>query len=329
MANTGLIPGQRQFAPLPSGGVRRITARTAGRIAPAIGLFLLSLVLFDLMGLIIKHLSGRYSAAELSAYRNLFGLVPSLIALWMTASWRKGTRSLRIRQWKLAAVRGLSVTFAQLMFYLSLGIMAFATATTISYTTAIFTTALAVPILGERVGWVRWTAVALALTGAAVLLRPTPATFQPAALLALGAAVAMGTENIWIKKLTRREGRLQILLVNNMIGVCIAGTAALAIGWTAPTYAQWGALTGVGLSMAVAQSLYINGMARADASYVAPFNYGALVFAAIFDAVIFGAVPDWVSWLGAAVIVAGALLLALREGRKRPAGLHPGAGVVK
>ena len=45
-----------------------------------------ALVLFDLMGLIIKHLSPRYSAAELSAYRNLFGLLRSLIALWMTAS---------------------------------------------------------------------------------------------------------------------------------------------------------------------------------------------------------------------------------------------------
>lgn len=75
----------------------------------AILISIAALVLFDLMGLIIKHLSGRYSAAELSAYRNLFGLLPSLIALWMTASWRKGTRSLRIRQWKLAAIRGLSV----------------------------------------------------------------------------------------------------------------------------------------------------------------------------------------------------------------------------
>ena len=218
---------------------------------------------------------------------------------------------------------GVTLMFAAVAF------IPMADATALTFTSPVFTLIFAVLLLGERVGWVRWTAVALALTGAAVLLRPTPATFQPAALLALGAAVAMGTENIWIKKLTRREGRLQILLVNNMIGVCIAGTAALAIGWTAPTYAQWGALAGVGLSMAVAQSLYINGMARADASYVAPFNYGALVFAAIFDAVIFGAVPDWVSWLGAAVIVAGALLLALREGRKRPAGLHPGAGVVK
>ena len=215
------------------------------------------------------------------------------------------------------------------LMFASVAYIPMADATALTFTSPVFTLIFAVVLLGERVGWVRWAAVALALTGAAVLLRPTPESFQPAALLALGAAVAMGTENIWIKKLTRREGRLQILLVNNVLGVCIASAAVLALGWQLPTYAQWAGLAGVGLAMAAAQSLYINGMARADASFVAPFNYGTLVFAALFDAVIFGAVPDWVSWLGAAIIVAGALLLAWREGRKRPAGLHPGAGVVK
>ncbi|MBY6155434.1 DMT family transporter [Vannielia litorea] len=218
---------------------------------------------------------------------------------------------------------GVTLMFAAVAF------IPMADATALSFTSPVFTLIFAVVLLGETVGWVRWAAVAVALTGAAVLLRPTPESFQPAALLALGAAVAMGTENIWIKKLTRREGRLQILLVNNLVGVVIASAALLAVGWQSPTSAQWGALAGVGLSMATAQSFYINGMARADASFVAPFIYGTLVFAALYDAVIFGAVPDWVSWLGAAIIVAGALLLAWREGRKRPTRLHPVAGVVK
>ncbi len=218
---------------------------------------------------------------------------------------------------------GVTLMFASVAF------IPMADATALTFTSPVFTLIFAVVLLGERVGWVRWAAVAVALTGAAVLLRPTPESFQPAALLALGAAVAMGTENIWIKKLTRREGRLQILLINNVMGVAISSAVVLALGWQAPTWGQWAALAGVGLSMATAQSFYINGMARADASYVAPFNYGTLVFAALFDAVIFGAVPDWVSWLGAGIIVSGALLLAWREGRKRPVGLHPGAGVVK
>ncbi|WP_153044909.1 EamA family transporter, partial [Roseovarius indicus] len=131
-----------------------MTGRTNNAVM-GILISIVALVLFDFMALIIKALSVRYGAAELSAYRNLFGLVPSALALWMTATWRRGDRSLRMRQWRLAVGRGMAVTLAQLLFYLSLGLMAFATATTISYTTALFTTALAVPLLGERVGVIR------------------------------------------------------------------------------------------------------------------------------------------------------------------------------
>ena len=130
--------------------------RATDRTGLAIILSLVALTLFDAMGLIIKHLSEVYSAAELSAWRNLFGLIPSIIALWTSKVWHKTGRRLKIRQWKLALLRGAVVTFAQLSFYMALGLMAFATASTITYASALFTTALAIPILGERVGWVRW-----------------------------------------------------------------------------------------------------------------------------------------------------------------------------
>lgn len=132
-----------------------MTARAGDRLALAIGVFLLSLVLFDFMGLIIKHLSGSYRAAELSAYRNLVGLIPSTIALLTSRAWHNGGRKVRIRQWRLAAFRGFVVIFAQFLFYFSLGQLAFATANTIAYSNALFMTALAVPLLGERVGWLR------------------------------------------------------------------------------------------------------------------------------------------------------------------------------
>ena len=57
----------------------------------AIALSLLALTLFDAMGLVIKLLSPRYSSAELTAWRNLFGLIPSLLALWFSSGWPCGT----------------------------------------------------------------------------------------------------------------------------------------------------------------------------------------------------------------------------------------------
>ena len=193
-----------------------------------------------------------------------------------------------------------------------------ADATAIAFLNPVFGMLLAIPLLGERVGPWRWGAALIAMVGAMILLRPTPATFQPAALLALGAAVVMGMELIFIKKLSGREGPLQVLWFNNLLGVLIATCAVLPV-WQLPSADQWLALVALGLLMACAQACFVNGMARADASFVAPFSYATLVFAAVYDFVGFGVVPDGVSLIGACIILTGAAVLAWREGRQRPA----------
>ena len=203
---------------------------------------------------------------------------------------------------------GVTLMFAAVAF------IPMADATAISFLNPVFCMLFAIPLLGERVGPVRWTAAFIALFGALILLRPTPASFQPAALLALSAALIMGLELILIKKLSGREGPLQILLINNLIGVTIATIAVLPV-WQPPTAAQWAVLAGIGFAMAAAQACFVNGMARADASFVAPFSYATLVAAAIMDALVFGVLPDAVSVAGAAVILSGGILLAWREAR--------------
>lgn len=216
--------------------------------------------------------------------------------------------------WRLHVARtscgwaGITLMFAAVAF------IPLADATAISFLNPVFAMMLAIPLLGEKVGRIRWFAAFMAMLGALVLLRPTPDSFQPAALLALGAAMVMGVELIFIKKLAAREGTFQILLVNNLIGLGIATLAALPV-WQMPTTAQWGLLMGVGVSMALAQTCFVNGMARADASYVAPFSYATLIFAALYDLIFFDVLPDAISVLGTAIILTGAITLALREAR--------------
>ena len=205
---------------------------------------------------------------------------------------------------------GVSLMFASVTF-IPLG-----DATAISFLNPVFAMIFAIVLLGERIGPWRWGAAAIALAGAMILLRPTPESFQPAALLALGAAVVMGMELIFIKKLSGRERIFQILLINNGIGVTIATLAVWPV-WQIPSAMQWGALAGVGCLMACAQLFFVNGMARADASYVAPFSYATLIFATLYDFAAFGSVPDAISVLGSGVILAGAFVLAWREGRAK------------
>lgn len=189
-------------------------------------------------------------------------------------------------------------------------------ATAISFLNPVFGMLLAIPLLGEKVGPWRWTAAGLALLGAMILLRPGPDTFQWAGLLSLAAAALLGMELIFIKKLADREPPFQILLINNALGLIIA-TLAVVPFWSVPTGDQWIALAGIGVLMAGAQTCFINAMGRADASFVTPFSYLTLIFAALYDGVFFGQIPDAISWIGAAIIIGGAALLAWREAVNR------------
>ncbi|WP_298936986.1 DMT family transporter [uncultured Ruegeria sp.] len=205
---------------------------------------------------------------------------------------------------------GITLIFASVAF------IPMADATAISFLNPVFAMLLAIPLLKEGVGPWRWLAAAVALAGALILLRPTPDSFQPAALLALTAAVVIGMELIFIKKLSGREIPIQILLVNNAMGLAIA-TVAVSFVFQMPTPAQWAALAGIGVLMACAQACFVNGMARADASFVAPISYATLIFAALYDFVIFSVIPDVISIVGSAIILAGGLILVWREARIR------------
>ncbi|MVO16069.1 DMT family transporter [Parasedimentitalea huanghaiensis] len=205
---------------------------------------------------------------------------------------------------------GVSLMFASVAY------IPLADATAITFLNPVFAMMLAIPLLGERVGPWRWGAAVTALLGAMILLRPTPDSFQPAALLALAAAMIMGFELIFIKKLASRESPLQVLLINNTIGMLIASAAVIPV-WQMPSVGQWVALAAIGVLMACAQACFVNGMARADASFVAPFSYATLIFATLYDFLGFGAVPDAVTILGASIILTGAAVLAWREGRLR------------
>lgn len=150
----------------------------------------------------------------------------------------------------------------------------------ISFVNPVFAMLLAIPLLGEKVGPWRWLAAVIAIAGAMILIRPGTSAMQAGALLALGAALALGLELIFMKRLSGREAPLQILVVNNSMGLAIAACAVFWV-WQPPTPAQWAGMVGIGLVMACAQGFFINALARADASFITPFSYLTLVFAAL------------------------------------------------
>ena len=201
---------------------------------------------------------------------------------------------------------GVSCTFA------AAAQMPLAEATAISFLSPIWTMIFAIPFLGEKVGPIRWSAAAISMIGALILIRPGTEAFQFAAILALAAAVLIGLEMVVIKRLSGGEPAIRILFINNAFGATVSLSVASFV-WTQPTAEQWMLMITLGLIMVTAQSCFIQAMKSADASFTVPFFYTTLVFAAVYDFGLFGVIPEALSWLGAAVIIAGALFLAYRE----------------
>ncbi len=249
-------------------------------------------------------------ALMIGAGRYVFAFIPlAAIGLWKRPSF-KGTRlDLHFGRTLMGWGGGTSLFAAS-------ALMPLATATAISFLSPMIAMVLAILFLSERVGPWRWAAAGISLAGALILIRPGSEAFQPAALIALAAALMMGTETIFIKRLSGREPLLRILIVNNAMGTVLAVSAALFV-WTSPTPLQWLMMAGVGVVMVTAQACFVSAMRLADASYVMPFFYATLVFAALYDAAIFREWPDALGFVGAAIVVAGAVILAWREARAR------------
>ncbi len=289
------------------------------RIAPSFGLAvvvsLIALLLFDFMGLIIKYLAPRYSAAELSTYRNFLGILPGIIVLYLSSAWHQNGRIMRIRQWPLAIARGLCITFAQFMFYIALGLMDFATAATIGYASALFTTAFAVPILGEKVGLVRWSAVMVGFAGVVMVMKPGTDAFTWIAVLPAGAAALYALTAVLARRV---DDDVPSPLLNLYASLSAAvGSLILTLSTTGFTPIQSGEdalwLITMGVFGGTAALTLVIAYRMTEPSNLAPFSYFGIPLALLLGWIFFDEAPLDDILPGGILIVGAGLMIIWRE----------------
>lgn len=251
---------------------------------------------------------------QVSAGRFVFGFLTLVLVVLLRPALRPAFRNVH---WTWHAARSLTGFLGVSAMFGAAARMPLADATAISFLNPLVTMVLAIVILGESAERRKWVAAGLSIVGAAVLLRPGTEAFQPAALMALAAAVFLGVEALFIKRLSDAEPPLQILLINNAIGSVIALTAVSFV-WQMPNSPQWIGLVSIGMVMITAQSCFIQSMKRGQASLSIIVLYTVLVFAAFYDFLIFAVVPSVFTVIGATLIIAGALILALWPSRPTP-----------
>ena len=273
------------------------------------------ILLLDIMGVFIRILSATYPPQELSVLRNIFGMVPSILLLFWTASWHRAGRPWRIRQWKLAFARGGFVAFAQFCFYIALTRLEFATVSTLAFAGPMIVTALSVPVLGERVGLWRWIAVLGGFAGVVMVMGPGTDVFTMSALLPLGAAFGYACSAVAVRLFDEAVPSPLVNLYANLSA--LLGAAVLTVTTAEPVMiASWHdlgliALMGCAGGSGVLCLTFAYRMAQPSA--LAPFEYSGILFAFILGWFVFHEAPVDRLFPGVLLIVAAGLLIVWRE----------------
>jgi drug/metabolite transporter (DMT)-like permease len=290
-----------------------------GRFTRAVIYILLAILLFDLQGVIIKYLGDRYAVQQLASFRNVFGLIPSLLVLVMSREWHNRGRILMIRQWRLGLLRGLSIAAAQFCFYLAITKMELATASTLTFIGPVFITLLSIPILKHRVGAWRLLAVLTGFAGVLLIMAPGSEIFTPYSLLPLGAALGYSLSTVCVRLV---DDHVPTALINMYASVG-ALVGALAILFSTTGYqgveraSDWMLLLSMGLVGGCAVLALISAYRLARPASLSPFEYFGIPFAFVLGWIFFDEAPFDKLIPGVFLIVAGGMLIAWRE-RKKP-----------
>jgi drug/metabolite transporter (DMT)-like permease len=244
-----------------------------------------------------------------------FGRSLVALAAMLPFIWRAGPGVLRSNHLGIHLTRGTAGGIAMICAFYTLTKIPLADFTALSFTTPLFILLLAALILGERVGPRRWGAVAVGFLGVLVMIRPGAGAFDPNALGALVMALGIAIAVVLVKRLPPSESQITMLTYFCLVSLAISAAPA-ALVWRQPTATEALLLAAIGLLGVGSQSLMIRAFRAGEASFVAPFEYSRLLFAAALGSFLFAEAPDPWSYLGAAIIVAATLYLA-RQGSRR------------
>lgn len=273
-------------------------------------LVVLSGLLYTAGYVVAKLLSPRIDALQITFLRCvlLLGAAAAISPLLArpAAAWRRVLLPPRARELRLA---GIGVIGSSILVILAYARMPVVEVSAIAFTGPIILTALAGPVLGERVGGRRWLAVALGFLGVLAVLRPGLATFQPAAAFAVAGQLAYVGYQLVARRLRGEASAVDLTLQSALVGGVMTGLA-MPFLWTAPSAGDWVLLIGFAALQAAGQWTLAAALQRAEVALLQPWQYVKLAWALAFDLLLFGLMPDALSVAGIGLILAGTILAA-------------------
>lgn len=268
---------------------------------------------FAVLNAAVKSLRGEIPTVQLVWVRTLGHLLFVMAAF----APRHGLRLFETRHPVFQLVRSCLLLLSTMFYFTALGFVGLATAATISFMTPCLIAVLAGPLLGERVSWRRWTAVAMGFVGVLVVARPGADVGNLASFLVLGSAACSALYDLLTRRLVASDPPETTVGYAAVVGTVLLGLV-VPFAWTATrSWGSFATMLSLGLWGGLGHYFTARAYHSAPASVVAPFSYLQLVGAAITGYLVFGDVPGAGVLVGAGLIVASGLFLAYTEGHGR------------
>jgi len=271
-------------------------------------LMLAGMLMFSLNDAMGKWLVASYGIGQVILIRSLAALV--ILAPFL---WSAGLKSLfRVEKPLMQAARVFFSTFEVFAFYFAVMYLPLADVMTYWLAAPIYVAAASPLLLGEKVGWRRWTAIAVGFIGVLIALNPSEAMFSAPAIISILGTLAFAFMMISGRSLRGTPDRSLVFF--QISGALIAGLLVAPFDWSPITSnTDLGLLFLLGVVAMTAHVMVNRALKISDAATVAPLQYTLLLWAVVFGWLFFGDVPHTGMVLGAALIVGSGLFIFFRE----------------
>ncbi|WP_438753381.1 DMT family transporter [Pararhizobium sp. O133] len=269
-----------------------------------------ALVIFSIQDAISKHLGSLYPPIFITMIR--YWAFASF-AIVLAARSRGGlAAAVRTKRPVLQVLRGILLAVQIVVVITSFSTVGLAHSQAIFSAGPLFVALLAMPLLGERVGWRRWTAIIVGLLGVLLILKPDDSAFDTKFLIPITCAVMFAVYVISTRLVSRDDSSMTSFFYTGVAGA-VAITLVGPFYWTMLAPGDWGWMLMLCITGTSSHFALIKAYELMDASEVQPLTYLQLVFASIIGVSIFGETLNLNMIAGSVIVVGAGIFTVWRE----------------
>ncbi|MEM1049463.1 MAG: DMT family transporter [Pseudomonadota bacterium] len=176
-------------------------------------------------------------------------------------------------------------------------------------------TAVAALLLGEQVGWRRWSAILVGFFGVLLIVRPGAEGFNAYTIFAVIAVGFLTLRDMATRYVDPGVSTLAITFSTTILVTAVGAIMGLTETWIVPDLRQFALIAAASVFLLIGYVFVILAMRQGEVSVIAPFRYTIVLWALVIDFLVWSKIPSWLTFAGIAIVVGSGLYIFFRERR--------------